>query len=80
MLLDLTAEVEGQFLEDLFLLDASSGEPVVLNEAADAVLEIWRELAVAHPLLGVSPLHSPFFESCCCRLQIRLSNQPTKTI
>lgn len=63
MALDLAAEIQRQGSEDGFLVDASGGEPLVLDESLDAFLKVRRELTVPHPLLDVPPLDSPFFAS-----------------
>uniref|UniRef100_A0A804MX59 Uncharacterized protein n=1 Tax=Zea mays TaxID=4577 RepID=A0A804MX59_MAIZE len=70
--LDLAAEVERQGLEDGLLVDAARGEPLVLEEAAHALLELRRQLAVAHPLLDVPALDAPLLQPHRHGLQVGL--------
>ncbi|BAT16005.1 Os12g0163050, partial [Oryza sativa Japonica Group] len=70
--LDLSPEIERQRLEDGLLVDAPRRQPLVLEEPPHPLLQLQRQLPVAHPLLDVPPLHPPFLQPHRHRLQVRL--------
>lgn len=69
---DLAPEIERQGLKYGLLIYSSRSKPLVLNKSPDTLLQFGRQLPVPHPLFGVSPLDSPFFQSYRRGLEISL--------